>query len=225
MGKKTEVNAIHMNRVKNHVLKDNHYCCCLTATKGKDYFEKVLKDKKKLEKPLTDLQVTQMNNKNRKLLIADLKKYKYGYFPIYGSYREAEAPADSTDREKSFFVIDTSSDNKKTPFIKRMMKLGEKYHQDSVLIIEPDGNAYLLYTRNFTDWNGAKRRIGERQNLGRGWEQDIKSPSGAFSELMNKRAFRIGKTDTSVEASVKSDNNIMIPIVNIKVKDLEDILI
>ncbi len=91
-------------------------------------------------------QPNDVNNKNTKSLINDLKACDYGYFPVYGGYHGTDGIVDSY--EPSFIIFNHL---KKTGEIDDFSKLKllaiqlcGKYNQDSVLIKDPDNPPYYV---------------------------------------------------------------------------------
>lgn len=181
--------SVNINRVKHHVLEGTYACAIITATKGAWYFEKETKDMP--QKKAGDY-VREQDNKRRKELVSDLKASGYGYFPITGHYIEAGSK-DSLDdsKEKSFFVIDNQ--NKPEVFKKKMMALGKKYDQESILFRYPHGLFYLVVTTNYTTESGVKKTIGMETKIPSTWKENIEKKIGiGFSTLKNGKSFQIG---------------------------------
>lgn len=99
---------------------------------GKDFIVFITSDRQVLDKS--------ENSKRRKELEKYIRLAGFGYNKVVGSYKEEETG--DTKKENSFVVY--GKDEK--DMLKVFKRLGEKYEQDSILFIDLEGNAYLLYT-------------------------------------------------------------------------------
>lgn len=82
------------------------------------------------------------NNKRTNQLRNDLKSEKYSYIPVYGGYKEEGS--ETAKIEKSFIVfpydISTKEYRDFNEFKNRMLKLGDDFQQDSILVKAPNEN-------------------------------------------------------------------------------------
>ena len=115
----------------------------------------------------TPILLSKKDNQKRNLaLAADLKKLGYGITKIIGNYPEGG----KTVKEISYFVVDIDD---KGNIKKDLQKLGEKYNQDSVLIV-PKGSikgeekAYLIGTNDCcNNWLGkGKTEVFNKGKIG-----------------------------------------------------------
>lgn len=93
------------------------------------------------------------NNKNRnKNLKAALLSLGYGVTGVKGTYIENYMSDNAIEvKEDSYFVVNLSDD---PSFIGNIIKLGEIFCQDSVLILERGGENNYLYGTNESDFPG-----------------------------------------------------------------------
>lgn len=112
---------------------------------GKDFIVFITSDRKVLDKS--------ENSKRRKELEKYIRLVGFGYNKVVGSYKEEETG--DTKKENSFVVY--GKDEK--DMLKVFKRLGEKYEQDSILFIDLEGNAYLLYT--YGSNKGEKDKLGK----------------------------------------------------------------
>lgn len=91
-----------------------------------------------------------------KILYSTLLKLKYGITKIDGSYIENFGNSDWREcKENSFFVVNLNNDSN---FIKNIIKLGEYFCQDSVLLKPKNQKAYL-YGTNYSDYPGYNKKF------------------------------------------------------------------
>jgi len=99
----------------------------------------------------------QTNRRRSRDLKASLLSLKYGVTRVKGSYIEDfDTPQAVEVKEESFFVVNLEEDPNFTSNIK---KLGEKFCQDSVLIIPKGGMAAHLVGTNDSDFPGYGKKI------------------------------------------------------------------
>jgi hypothetical protein len=146
-----QINEKSLSRVYAHIL--NHDCAIITAFRaqminclnGDDSDEKV--------------NTFQNKERNRELASA-LMLLGYDITKVKGTYIENYLQDNSVEvKEDSWFVVNTKDDSN---FISTIIKLGEMYCQDSVVILERGGkNSYLVGTNN-SDFPG----YGEKEIFG-----------------------------------------------------------
>jgi len=114
------------------------------------------------------------NQEHYKLLRSILMKFGYGITKIKGSWPEDDGKGNKKIvNEPSFFVVNLNDDPN---FKNNLIKLGELFCQDSILIIESGGENAYLYGTNKTDnpGYGVTDELGEF-HIG---DSDIKSVLG-----------------------------------------------
>ena len=150
---KQVLNESSLSRLWKHNIE--HDCAAFTAfRKGEDCG--------------TGREYTKKENKQRnKSLKAKLLSAGYGVTAISGVYPEGGV----TQKEESFFVVNLKDD---ANFFAKIAKLGEKFEQDSVLLV-PKGaidnsgeKAYLIGTNHCpNNWLGfGKKEVFNRGRLG-----------------------------------------------------------
>lgn len=112
---------------------------------GKDYIVFITSDIQVLDKS--------ENSKRRKELEKYIRLAGFGYNKVIGSYKEEETG--KTQKENSYVVY--GKDEKE--MLKVFKRLGAKYEQDSILFIDLDENAYLIYTAG--ESKGSKDKLGK----------------------------------------------------------------
>ena len=109
-------------------------------------------------------ELTKKENKARnKVLLANLRKEGYGITKVKGSYIENYGSADAQEvGEEVFFVVDI---NDKGNLRQKLMQLGEKFEQDSILFI-PAGaeEGQLIGTNDCPDSYPGYRRVEKLSN-------------------------------------------------------------
>lgn len=93
---------------------------------------------------LTAYRKERSNNKNKEIqneLKADLRKLGLGFNEIDGYYPEIDNEGNEITHERSLIVY---SDQSKEWMVKHMVKLGIKYDQDTVIVVDKDNGAYLI---------------------------------------------------------------------------------
>jgi hypothetical protein len=82
-----------------------------------------------------------VNNENTRLLISDIKKSGFSYFPVYGGYKGSDDVVDTF--EPSFVIVNYDKRGNKTNF-ENLFNFGVemcgKYKQDTFLVKSPNGN-------------------------------------------------------------------------------------
>lgn len=144
-----------LSRVFTHI--QEHDCAVISAQRNDP------KDRSKCGEASTTntgKSPEEMNRKNSRDLKAALLSSGYGVTVVDGSYIEDfETPQAVEVSEKSFFVVNLKDSN---GFLADIASLGEKFCQDSVLIIPKGGEgAYLLGT-NKSDFPG----YGDKVSVG-----------------------------------------------------------
>lgn len=100
------------------------------------------------------------NQARNRDLKATLLAMAYGVTKVDGSYIENfETPEAKEVSEESLFAVNLQDD---PGFVETIQKLGEKYCQDSVLIIPQGGKGAYLYGTNNTEFPG----YGQQMNVG-----------------------------------------------------------
>jgi len=143
MTQNKKITESSLSRIWKH--NEEHDCGALTAFRK--YHNCGYDDANEPCDSETPVLLSKKDNQKRNLaLAADLKKLGYSITKVIGNYPEGG----KTVKEISYFVVDI---NDKGNIKKDLQKLGEKYNQDSVLII-PKGSikgedkAYLIGTNN-----------------------------------------------------------------------------
>lgn len=136
-----------LSRVMHHIME--HQCAIITAWRTNPFDRSLCVGKEFSEEELESFEnnpkkANKINNRNLK---AYLLNNGYGITNINGSYIENfETPSAREVAEESLFVVNIKDD---PDFVSKIKLAGEKYCQDSVLIIELGGeNSYLLGTNN-----------------------------------------------------------------------------
>lgn len=143
----SKLNESSLNRVYSHIM--NHDCAIITAFRGK------------LENCITNdvsEKLSLRDNKSRnKGLKAALLYLRYAITNVKGSYIE-DYLADNQKEvlEDSYFVVNLKDDPK---FIDNIVRLGEIFCQDSVLIMEKGGENNYLVGTNFHTFPGYGEKI------------------------------------------------------------------
>ncbi len=136
---------------------DKYSICFITAFKGPIW----IRDNYESDKRLSPREVAKINRDRNNNLLRDIKGYGYNSFKVDGRYENQErkekvSDLDNTslytDKEESFGVINTdSSESGMEMFINNMKELGNKYDQESILIIHEqsrEGTFYYLDASN-----------------------------------------------------------------------------
>jgi hypothetical protein len=133
-----QINEKSLSRVYAHIL--NHDCAVITAFR--DSMVKCLSGENSGEK----VNLFQNKERNRELASA-LMLLGYDITKVKGTYIENYLEDNAVEvREDSWFVVNSKDDSN---FISNIVKLGEMYCQDAVIIIEKGGkNSYLIGTNN-----------------------------------------------------------------------------
>lgn len=136
------LNESSLSRVYSHI--QEHDCAVISAQRSNP------KDRTKCAEASTTndgKSPEEMNRKNARDLKAALLSSGYGVTVVDGSYIEDfETPQAVEVSEKSFFVVNLKDSD---GFLADISSLGEKFCQDSVLIIPKGGtDAFLLGTNN-----------------------------------------------------------------------------
>lgn len=136
-----------LNRVYRHVTE--HDCAIVTANRSDpfDRSQSATPDFSQEDSEAFGGNPKTANKINNRNLKAYLLKNGYGVTAVDGSYVENfESPGAIEVKEDSLFVVNLNDDPE---FFDKVRKCGEKYSQDSVLLIPQGGEgAYLLGTNN-----------------------------------------------------------------------------
>jgi len=164
---KNHLNESGLSRLREHMLK--HDSGTITAFRSaEDCGEGESLSKK--------------NNKARnKVLLANLRKEGYGITKVKGSYIENYGSEDAQEvGEEVFFVVDI---NDKGNLRQKLMELGEKFEQDSILYI-PAGakEGQLIGTNNCPDGYPGYHRVENLSN-------PVFGKSGEFMTKVRGRPF------------------------------------
>jgi hypothetical protein len=146
----SKLNESSLNRIYSHIME--HDCAVITAFRKEliNCFSNETSEELKLR-----------DNKSRnKGLKAALLYLKYALTKVEGSYIENYLADNQKEvLEDSYFVVNLKDDPK---FIENIVKLGEIFCQDSVMIMEKGGQNNYLVGTNFHTFPG----YGETRELG-----------------------------------------------------------
>tara|TARA_Y100000385_G_scaffold60712_1_gene59177 strand:- start:854 stop:1486 length:633 start_codon:yes stop_codon:yes gene_type:complete len=164
IGEKNHLNESSLNRIHSHIL--NHDCAIITAFRnsmvncvGEEDGETVLHNRD--------------NKERNKKLKSTLLSLRYGVTYVKGTYIENYMSDNSIEvKEDSYFVVNLNDDTK---FIENIVRLGEVFCQDSVMVMEKGGENNYLYGTNYSDFPG----YGQKHYIG------VFKP-GVESEFMTK---------------------------------------
>lgn len=158
-----------LSRIFDHIM--SHDCAIITAFR-KDPFDRekcVCKDLDHSDES-SALRANKMNNRDLK---ASLLAMGFGVTKVDGSFIENYNTTRAVEvKEDSLFVVNLED---RHGFFDVIAELGEKYCQDSVLIIPKGGREVFLLGTNFSDFPG----YGEKVVVGR-WK------GGKEAEFMTK---------------------------------------
>jgi len=153
-----------LNRVYTHIQK--YDCAVITSFRNKMV--------NCLEDEYGDSKLNIKTNKERnRHLKSVLLSLGYGVTNVKGTYIENYLSDNQVEvNEDSYFVVNLSSDPR---FIEKIIKLGEMFCQDSVMILEKGGDNNYLFGTNSSDFPG----LGESVPVG-------SFKPGAEGEFMTK---------------------------------------
>ena len=137
------LNESSLNRIYSHI--QEHDCAIITAFRSSMVNCVSGEDDERI--------LNIRNNKNRnKNLKAALISLGYGVTGVKGTYIENFMSDNEIEvKEDSYFVVNLTDD---PTFISKIIKLGEIFCQDSVLILERGGENNYLYGTNESDFPG-----------------------------------------------------------------------
>jgi len=147
------INESGLSRVRKHIM--NHDCAILTAFRG---------DLMDMENCTDNAEMPEEGEKNmnrNRDLKATLLGSGYGVTKVDGSYVEDfDTPKAMEVKENSLFCVNLKDD---PSFIQTIATLGEKYCQDSVLIIPKGGKGSYLLGTNEAEFPGygQKEKVGD----------------------------------------------------------------
>lgn len=128
----------------------------------------------------------EVNDKNTKELISDLKQSGYSFLPTYGGYRGTDGVED--DYEPSFVVFNYNTDGNTRDFNELRqfaLELCGKYNQDSVLIKAPD-EAPIWVDKNGNKVNSRESKKYWKNDPKQQYFTSFKSKEGVDKEISAK---------------------------------------
>lgn len=162
--------AASLSRIWEHATQNEYGCAMISASRG--IYSKL------------------QNLKRTYDLSRDLKAEGFSWISTHGAYVEGIGSGKEQEvLEDSFFVIGNTKDFEQ--FVREISELGEKFQQDSVLIIRPDHTTYILGTQDFNEKN-------EKVEPGKGnvWEVGTFHPTqiGKFYSKWKQKKFEFRST-------------------------------
>ena len=143
----SKLNESSLNRIHSHIM--NHDCAIITAFRGK--LENCITNDVSEKLSLSD------NKSRNKGLKASLLYLRYSITKVEGSYIENYlSDIQKEVIEDSYFVVNLKDDPK---FVDNIVRLGEIFCQDSVLIMEKGGKNNYLVGTNFHTFPGYGEKI------------------------------------------------------------------
>ena len=143
------------------------------------------------------------NREKNKIMVAELLQLGYGVTKIKGVYPEGMTKENS---EESYFVVNRNNDDK---FLDNILRISEKYNQDSVYYKEKGATEGHLIGTNNCDFPGYHKK-GEGSSLKIGTASNYMSRLGnkAFSFTNNDAEKTIDKKDAmdKIEKSKGTDD-------------------
>lgn len=159
-----------LNRIYSHLLA--HDCAVISAwrtfesqncadNRPENLRRLTRKEKNRRNAELTanfwDAPAEILNQEADKKLTAVLLYSKYKYTAIHGTYVENFMTQNAVEvRENSYFVV---NDKDNPEFISDIIKLGEYFCQDSVLIMRKGGENNYLFGTNLSDFPGYHKKV------------------------------------------------------------------
>ena len=143
------LNESSLSRVYEHMME--HDTAAISAFRDYPFDGSKCSDSAIKEGP-SEQSALKINLRRNKELKASLLSMGYGVTKVMGSYIEgfgSEAAREVS--EQSFFVVNLEDDTK---FTDNIAMLGERFCQDSVLIVPRGGKGAYLYGTNNTDFPG-----------------------------------------------------------------------
>ncbi len=143
------LNESSLSRVYEHMME--HDTAAISAFRDDPFDGSKCSDSAIKEGP-SEQSALKINLRRNKELKASLLSMGYGVTKVMGSYIEgfgSEAAREVS--EQSFFVVNLEDDTK---FTDNIAMLGERFCQDSVLIVPRGGKGAYLYGTNNTDFPG-----------------------------------------------------------------------
>jgi hypothetical protein len=157
-----KVDESSLNRIKDAI--DNHTCGAITSFRGN--------------------RTRQENLENNKQILAVLKTKGFSITTVKGSYVENfKSDNEKEVGERSFFVVNRKVDGNDNGELEKVLRaLGEKYDQDSILIVYK-GEGTLIGTSRRDD---AYPSYGKKEYVGKG---KFGKASGEFFSRVKGRQF------------------------------------
>lgn len=188
------VNESSLNRIRQHI--ENNQCAVITA------FRSNLTNC--ATSPDDERKLNLYSNKGRnKKLLSSLLFLGYGVTEVKGTYIENYMEENAVEvKEDSFFVVNIKDDNS---FIDNIVRLGELFCQDSVMIFDFGDN--YLYGTNNSQFPG----LGNKISLGK-FRPAIE---GEFMTKISKRPFTVENYDSLQINTKRLVKECAIPIINI----------
>ncbi len=173
-----------LSRAYEHMME--HDTAAISAFRDDPFDGSKCSDAAIKEEP-SEQDVLKVNLRRNKELKASLLSMGYGVTKVMGSYIEgfgSEAAREVS--EQSFFVVNLEDD---TNFKDNITMLGERFCQDSVLIVPKGGKGAYLYGTNNTDFPGYLQAF-ETGDFKGGKEAEFMSRIGGrpytFTEKLNE---------------------------------------
>ena len=159
------LNETFLSRL-NH-FTDKYSICFITAFKGPAW----IRDNYESNDRLSPREVVKINRERNNNLLRDIKSHGYNSFKVDGRYENQERKEKATDsldtssytnKEESFGVINNdSSEYGMSKFIDAMISLGNKYDQESILIIHEQNKEGTFYYLNASNTPGKTESAGK----------------------------------------------------------------
>ena len=169
-----EMNESSLSRIYQHIME--HDCVILTAYRGDPSDTSACTDK---------ALGLDMNNPERNKMLKDILMNDLGYGPtsVDGSYIEDFGTDIANEVKEASFFVQNYDDN--SSFLGIMADLGEKFCQDSILVIPKGGENCYLLGANKAEFPG----YGKKMVVG-----DVKFGTEAeFMSRVGGRPFRTGE--------------------------------
>ena len=162
------LNESSLSRLYRHMM--NYETAIITAFRNDPSDELKCTDVSEVGAVEGENTVHQTNKRRNRVLKATLLSLKYGVTRVDGSYIEDfETPEAYEVAEESFFVVNLQDD---AGFIDQISKLGEKFCQDSVMIVPRRAEGAYLFGTNNSEFPGFGQRI-EAGDLSFGKEKEF----------------------------------------------------
>jgi len=175
------LNESSLSRLYHHMM--NYETAIITAFRNDPSDELKCTDVSEVGAVEGENTVHQTNKRRNRVLKATLLSLGYGVTRVDGSYIEDfETPAAYEVAEESFFVVNLQGD---PGFVDQISNLGEKFCQDSVMIVPRGAKGAYLFGTNNSEFPGHGQRI-EAGDLSFGREKEFMTKVGnrpmAFTE-------------------------------------------